>query len=131
MSPTRWPRSTESPSAEVEDDAPRQQAGNLLERDLEAPRPLHDVTTFCSLRSAEAGFMALRYCALLIVDAAEHAADRRAVHMDIKNAEEDADPLPGPFGSGDGDCLGDQAVARRNNQPRTSGNRALRIAEEP
>ena len=47
----------------MEDDAAGQQAGDLLEGDLHAavgPWP-RTVTTFCSLRSAEAGFMALRY----------------------------------------------------------------------
>ena len=46
--------------AQVEDNAPRQQAGNLLEGDLDASSP-RTVTMFCSLRSAEAGFMAFRY----------------------------------------------------------------------
>jgi hypothetical protein len=32
----------------------------------------------------------------------ENAADRRAVHVHIEDAEEDADPLPGPFGGVDG-----------------------------
>ena len=61
MRPTRWPRSTVLALAEVEDDAPSQKAGNLLEGDLDALRRC-TVTTFCSLCSAEAGFMAFRYC---------------------------------------------------------------------
>ena len=35
MRPTRWPRSTVWPSLAAEDDAPREQAGNLLEGDFE------------------------------------------------------------------------------------------------
>ncbi len=51
--------------------------------------------------------------------------------MHIKNAQEDADALAIPFRGLDRNGLGDQAVARRNNQPFAVRNGALRVAEEP
>ena len=48
-----------SPLTVIEDDTPRDQAGDLFERYF-MPSP-RTVTTFCSLRSARGRFMAFRY----------------------------------------------------------------------
>ena len=133
MSPTRCPRSTVWPSLQRKTMRRASSPAICLKvtsNPSSAPWP-RTVTVFCSLRSAEAGFMAFRILALLVVHTAQDAADGRAVHMDIENAEEDADALPRTFGCRNGGGLGDQAVARRNNQAVAGRNCALRIAEEP
>ncbi len=52
------------------------------------------VTMFCSLRSADAGFIGVQILALLVVHARQHARNRRPVHMHIEHAQKNADSLP-------------------------------------
>ena len=119
--PTRWPRSRRVAFLEVEDDAPRQQAGNLLEGDLIA-LAAHggDVLLIFIGRGR---VHRVQILALLIAHAAQDASDGRAVHMHIEDAEEDADPLPGTVRGGDGRGFGHHAVAGRDDsdlRPRES-----------
>src|ERR1019366_8143027 len=117
------------PFGGVENDATRQQPGNLLEGDLEALAAHgHNVLLVALRRSRVHGVQIL---AFLIAHTAQLPADRRAVHVYVKYAEEDADPLPRTLGSVDRGRLGDQAVSRRYNQALALGDRPVRIAEKP
>src|SRR6266581_1571234 len=80
-------------------DASSDQAGNLLEHNLH-PVAAHrrDVLLVAVGRI---GILGIQIQALLIADRGEHAADRRTVHVYIENIQEDADALPGAFGSFD------------------------------
>jgi hypothetical protein len=51
--------------------------------------------------------------------------------MDIKNTQEDADPLARTFGSRNGSGFCNEAITGRNDQAIADWNCALRIAEEP
>src|ERR1035437_9471379 len=113
----------------VENDAPRQQPGNLLECDLEALAAHgHNVLLVALRRSRVHGVQIL---AFLIAHTAQLPADWRAVHVYVKYAKEDADPLARTLGCVDRDRLGDQAVSRRDNQAPVFGNSPLGIAEKP
>src|ERR1035438_2932878 len=114
---------------EVEDDAPRQQAGNLLERDLDALAMHGDGVLLVAVRRGR--IHGIEIFALLIADMGEDAADWRTVDMYVKDAEEDADSLPRPVGSGYIDGLGDQPIARRHNQAFAGWDRTRGIAEKP
>src|ERR1019366_7171723 len=113
----------------VENDATRQQPGNLLECDLEALAAHgHNVLLVALRRSKVHGDQIL---AFLIAHTAQLPADWRAVHVYVKYAKEDADPLARTLGCVDRDRLGDQAVSRRDNQAPVFGNSPLGIAEKP
>src|ERR1019366_4128390 len=113
----------------VENDATRQQPGNLLECDLEAfAAHGHNVLLVALRRSRVHGVQIL---AFLIAHTAQLPADRRAVHVYVKYAEEDADPLARTLGSIDRGRLGDQAVSRRDDQALPCRNNPLGIAEKP
>ena len=133
MRPTRCPRSTRLAFDATADDAPRQQPRDLLEGDFEARvRALaaqRDGALLVAL--GRGGVHGIEVLALLIVDAADRAADGSTVDVHIEDAEEDADALPSAFRGGDGCSFGDQAVARRNNQAFAGGDGALGIAEKP
>ena len=133
MRPTRWPRATGLAFPAAADDAPRQQAGDLLEGDFKtrvgALAAHRDRVLLVALGRGR--IHGVEKLAFLVVHTAHNAADGRAVHVDIENAEEDADALAGAFGGGDRGSFGDQPVAGRNNQSFAGGNGALRIAEKP
>jgi len=116
--------------AVIEHNPPRQQAAICLNVTSTPPSP-RTVTIFCSLRSAEAGFMAFQIKALPIAHSGEHAANGRAVHMHIEDAQKDADPLPGPVGSGDRKPSPSPARLQAKPPARACRNRSLRIAEKP
>jgi hypothetical protein len=67
----------------------------------------------------------------LIVDSGDDAADGRAVHVDIKHAEEDADPLARTFGCADGYGFGDQTISRRNNKTVAGRDLPLGVSKKP
>ena len=114
--PTRCPRSTVSPFVVVEHDAPRQQAGNLLEGHLNALAAHgHCILLVALCRGRIHGVQIL---ALLIVHAAEDAADRRAVHMTSKTLRKMLIRCRWPSGVLIVDGLGHQPVSRRDNQTR-------------
>ena len=69
---------------------------------------------FCSFCSAEAGVHGIQKLALLIADVANHARDRRAIHVHIKDVQKDADAGAAYAVHGDGRNVGDLAVGGRN-----------------
>ena len=128
--PMRWPRSSVSPSCTL----------NTMRR-ASSPAICLKVTSI-PVASAHGygillvllgrgGIHGVQILALLIVHTVEHAADGRAVHMHVKNAEEDADALSLAFRSVDRDGFCDQAVSGRDDQASAGGNGPLGIAEEP
>src|SRR5450755_2230726 len=99
----------------VENDAARDQAGNLLKYYGTAFAFDSNDVLFILLRRMRAH--GVEELAALIAHVADHAGDRRAVHVHIEDAEEDADPVPGSaIGSHQRD-IGHFAIAWRNYSP--------------
>ena len=110
-------------------DAPRQQAGYLFEdNDAGVTAHGHNVLLVVLGRDRAHGVAEL---ALLVADLFDHAADRRAVDVDVKDVKEDADTRPRltvQLNHGD---VRNLAVSGGYNGPLNRRNAALRIAKEP
>src|SRR5262249_58578982 len=105
-------------------DTPRDQSRNLLE-DHARTAVIYDERVLLVLGR---GRFEARHFELSrrVMDVANHAAHGAAVHMDVEDIQENAHTMTVAL---DGANLYDFAVSRRNSDG-TSGNLALRIAEE-
>src|SRR5208282_2071629 len=113
---------------EIKNDASRDQASDLLE-DYGPAVAFHsdDVLLVLLRRMRPHGVEKL---AALIAHLANHARNRRAVHMDIEDAKKDADPVPRNSARGHHRNIRHLAVSRRNHGSRQCWNLALRITEK-
>src|SRR5690242_1074837 len=69
--------------------------------------------------------------ALLVLDIRNRALYGRAVHMHVKDAQEDADPRFRSAGDLNRSDVGNMAVARGNDRPGVRRNFTLRVTKEP
>src|SRR5665213_3109645 len=100
--------------AEVEHDAPRDKAGNLLESDF-IPVTLYGDDVLLVLVGGS-GVHRVEVLTLLVAHGRELAGDGRTIHVDIEDVEKDADALARALRGGDDGGLGDAAIAGRHNQ---------------
>ncbi len=116
--------------AAIEDDAPRQQAGNLFENDRMAVIAAQAANTLLvQLRRDRAhGVVKL---ALAIFDAGDHARDRRAVDMNIENIKKNADAQPLRSLYRHQRDVRHFAIGGRNHRAGGLRNHSFRVAEEP
>src|SRR6266852_8268519 len=113
----------------IENDTARDQAGDLLE-DYGTAFAFHgdDVLLVLLRRMRCHGVEEL---ATLVAHVADHAGNRRAVHVHIEDAEKNADPVPRSSVHGRQRNIGHFTIAGRNDGPGDRGNLALGITEEP
>src|ERR1700676_1831255 len=113
----------------IENDAPRNQAGDLLEYHGTAFAFHGDDVLLVLLRRIR--LHGIEELAALITHVADHACNRRAVHVNIEDAKKDADPVPRSSARSHQRYIGHFAVPGGNDGPRERGNRALGITEKP
>src|ERR1700694_2245400 len=77
------------------------------------------------------GLHGVEELAALIAHVADHASNRRAVHVHIEDAEKDADPVPRSSSGSHLRYIGHFAVSGRNNGTGKRRNLALGITEKP
>src|SRR5208283_2364531 len=113
----------------MENDAARQQSGDLLEDDHLSIAFHRDYILLVLLGRCR--IHGIQIFAALVADLAHNSCDRRPVHVHIENAEEDTDAdllLAVQSHSCD---LRDFAISRRYNGACGIRNSALRVAKEP
>src|SRR6202158_5119418 len=113
----------------IENDTARDQAGDLLEYyGTVLAFNGDDVLLVLLRRMRSHGVVKL---AAPIAHVADHACDRRAVHVHIEDAEKDADPVPRNSVGSHQRYVGHFAIAGRNDCPGEGWDLALWIAEKP
>src|SRR5260370_14174721 len=113
----------------IENDAARDQAGDLLEYYGTAFALNGNDVLLVLLRRIR--LHGVEELAALIAHVADHARNRRAVHVHIEDTEKNADAVPRSSASGHDRYIGHFAVSWRNHCPRNRRNLALGIAEKP
>src|ERR1700761_9315014 len=117
------------PYFKTENDAAGQYPGNLAKGDIEViALNRHDILLVLFRAVAAESVQVL---ALLVSHLAHASRDRRAVDMNIEDAEEDAQANPLAGWRLDASNLRDLAVRRRNHQSCLSRYRSLGIAKKP
>src|SRR5713101_3031636 len=113
----------------IENDAARDQAGDLLEYYGTAFAFHGDDVLLVLLRRIRSH--GVEELAAPIAHVADHACNRRAVHVHIEDAKKNADAVARSSVHGRQRNIGDFAIAGRNDGPGDGGNLALGITEEP
>src|SRR6202521_3322962 len=113
----------------IENDAARDQAGDLLEYYGTTFAFNGDDVLLVLLRRIR--LHGIEELAALIAHVADHACNRRAVHVHIEDAKKNADPVPRSSARSLQRYIGHFAVPRRNDGPGKSRNLALGITEKP
>ena len=128
MSPTRWPRSMESPSLKLKT-MRRAIAPAIWLKVTVKVFTLHGDHVLLVL--SRFGIEGVEELALLIADLAYGAGNGRAVDVHIKNAEKDTQANALSRRGLDAGDLGDFSVCRRNHQAGLGRHGTLGIAKEP
>src|SRR5581483_9215830 len=113
----------------VKDNSPRQQAGDLL-KDDHLPAALHG-DDILLVAAGALGSHGVPEQTFAIAPAANDAGNRRAVHVDVKDAEKDTDARARPAIEIHRDNIRDAPIGGRDYRPFQCGNGALGIAKEP